>query len=541
MALYSPSAIGIAVADYGPMWDRCAVYPLAASQLNVSAVNVWVGAGKSERAGLYRLAAGGDGLTTGATLVHDFGIATNGTGADGFITLSAPITFAAGAFPVVVGRGDAEFGFAGVGEEIGYPNGDVIYASRNYNDYSGTEAFGAVIHPDSGDDASARIPYIQLVYTVGSAAPTGSLAATESPDTAAISAQVKVTGNVSATDAADSAQIFGGTGHFGSIAATESGADTAAISGFYNPTHKLQQFSILASFVQTGADSLGHALTGSPVNNDQALLPTEDGLGNLIAWEVDGGGHPSLRIASMAGSGNADNLPWRYFNGTTWISSVFNTRAGVISGAVGALTATESGNDSAAINANVGVRATAAATESGSDTGSIAGKVGVSGSLSATEAGNDYVVSGTGRFGSIAATEVGADTAHLVGTTSNFDIIDPEISISVAITELLHDFAATASDNVGVAGVQWFVNGLPIGAETTSAPWAFQWNKKGQLNGVYRFVAQARDAAGNRRTSNSIEVVVTDEAAPQRGAPYAGGGSTLFEQENSVWRRITER
>src|SRR5205823_2802516 len=35
---------------------------------------------------------------------------------------------------------------------------------------------------------------------------------------------------------------------------------------------------------------------------------------------------------------------------------------------------------------------------------------------------------------------------------------------------------ASAADNVGVAGVQFLLDGQPLGAEDTAAPYAFSWN-----------------------------------------------------------------
>jgi len=38
--------------------------------------------------------------------------------------------------------------------------------------------------------------------------------------------------------------------------------------------------------------------------------------------------------------------------------------------------------------------------------------------------------------------------------------------------------AASAADNVGVAGVQFFVDGAAQGAEDTSAPYSTAWNTR---------------------------------------------------------------
>jgi hypothetical protein len=68
---------------------------------------------------------------------------------------------------------------------------------------------------------------------------------------------------------------------------------------------------------------------------------------------------------------------------------------------------------------------------------------------------------------------------------------------------------ASASDNVGVAGVQFTVDGVNVGAEHTSAPYAITWNSASVANGPHVIAAVARDAAGNQQTS-SVTVVVAN-------------------------------
>jgi hypothetical protein len=76
---------------------------------------------------------------------------------------------------------------------------------------------------------------------------------------------------------------------------------------------------------------------------------------------------------------------------------------------------------------------------------------------------------------------------------------------------------ASASDNVGVAGVQFQVNGANLGAEDTSAPYSVSWNTTTLANGNYTLTAKARDAAGN--TTTSAPVAVTVNNAPDTQAP----------------------
>jgi len=75
---------------------------------------------------------------------------------------------------------------------------------------------------------------------------------------------------------------------------------------------------------------------------------------------------------------------------------------------------------------------------------------------------------------------------------------------------------ATASDNVGVVGVQFKRDTTNIGAEDTSAPYAVSWNTTTVANGSYALTAVARDAAGNTTTSTIATVTVNnaDTTAP---------------------------
>ena len=63
--------------------------------------------------------------------------------------------------------------------------------------------------------------------------------------------------------------------------------------------------------------------------------------------------------------------------------------------------------------------------------------------------------------------------------------------------------AANASDNVGVAGVQFKLDGANLGAEDTASPYSVTWNTTTATNGSHTLTAVARDAAGNTTTSTA--------------------------------------
>jgi hypothetical protein len=74
------------------------------------------------------------------------------------------------------------------------------------------------------------------------------------------------------------------------------------------------------------------------------------------------------------------------------------------------------------------------------------------------------------------------------------------------------DVAANASDNVGVVGVQFKVDGANVGSEDTTAPYSVSWATTGVANGNHTVTAVARDAAGN--SSNSQRNVTVSNSAP---------------------------
>jgi hypothetical protein len=70
--------------------------------------------------------------------------------------------------------------------------------------------------------------------------------------------------------------------------------------------------------------------------------------------------------------------------------------------------------------------------------------------------------------------------------------------------------SANASDNIGIVGVQFKLDGANLGAEDTTSPYSITWNTTSASNGSHALTAVARDAAGNIGTSGSINVTVSN-------------------------------
>ncbi len=86
--------------------------------------------------------------------------------------------------------------------------------------------------------------------------------------------------------------------------------------------------------------------------------------------------------------------------------------------------------------------------------------------------------------------------------------------------------AATASDDVGVVGVQFKLDGTNLGAEQTSGPYSVSWDTTGASNGAHTLTAVARDAAGHSTTSAAIHVTV-DNSAPTVSVTSPSDGSSV--------------
>ena len=92
----------------------------------------------------------------------------------------------------------------------------------------------------------------------------------------------------------------------------------------------------------------------------------------------------------------------------------------------------------------------------------------------------------------------------------------PAAGATVSATTTL---TATATDNTGVAGVQFRLDGANLGAEDTTAPYSTSWNTTQATNGTHALTAVARDAAGNTNTSATISVTVQNTAPPDTTPP----------------------
>jgi Big-like domain-containing protein/glucodextranase-like protein len=103
-------------------------------------------------------------------------------------------------------------------------------------------------------------------------------------------------------------------------------------------------------------------------------------------------------------------------------------------------------------------------------------------------------------------------TANLTVTLS--DTTSPTVAVTAPVAGTTVTSAvvvsANAADNVGVAGVQFKLDGANLGAEVTTPPYAVTWNTTTTTNGAHVLTAVARDAAGNIATTAGVTATVAN-------------------------------
>ena len=118
-------------------------------------------------------------------------------------------------------------------------------------------------------------------------------------------------------------------------------------------------------------------------------------------------------------------------------------------------------------------------------------------------------------------------TSAAVGVTVSNDSSPPTVAVSApapgANVSGTIPVSANASDNVGVVGVQFTLDGANLGTEDTSAPYSVSWNTTTASNGPHALRAVARDAAGHSTTSAAVGVTVSNASPPTAGLVAAYG------------------
>lgn len=92
--------------------------------------------------------------------------------------------------------------------------------------------------------------------------------------------------------------------------------------------------------------------------------------------------------------------------------------------------------------------------------------------------------------------------------------------------------AASATDNVGVTRVDFFLDGTTLLASDTSAPWELTWDSATVAAGAHALSAQAYDLEGNSSTLSTVNLTVLDTTPPSVSITGPANGSTVPKNTN---------
>jgi hypothetical protein len=138
-------------------------------------------------------------------------------------------------------------------------------------------------------------------------------------------------------------------------------------------------------------------------------------------------------------------------------------------------------------------------------------------------------------------------SAAVTVTVNNFvDTTGPTVSVSApadgATVAGTVSVTANAVDDVGVVGVQFYVDGTTLLTDDTTVPYSASWNTTATGNGSHQLTAVARDAAGHMTMAGTVTVTVSNDltpptvsvTAPAAGATVSGSVSVTADAADSV-------
>jgi beta-glucanase (GH16 family)/chitodextrinase len=120
-------------------------------------------------------------------------------------------------------------------------------------------------------------------------------------------------------------------------------------------------------------------------------------------------------------------------------------------------------------------------------------------------------------------TDTTAPSVSLVTPTANATLSGSTVLVS-----------ATASDNKGVAGVQFKLDGANLDTEKTTSPYTLLWDTTKTTNGSHTLTAVARDSAGNQKTSSAVTVAVNNTLSDTQAPSVPSGLSATTVSSSQV-------
>jgi concanavalin A-like lectin/glucanase superfamily protein/Big-like domain-containing protein len=127
----------------------------------------------------------------------------------------------------------------------------------------------------------------------------------------------------------------------------------------------------------------------------------------------------------------------------------------------------------------------------------------------------------------LTAGEIQTDMTTAVGGTPPTDTTPPTVQLTAPPAGPVSGtvaVSANASDDIGVTGVQFQLDGTALGTEDTAPPYSVNWDTTTAAAGTHALTAAARDAAGNRTTSAPVSVTIQGSTSRRRWSspPTAG-------------------
>ncbi len=124
------------------------------------------------------------------------------------------------------------------------------------------------------------------------------------------------------------------------------------------------------------------------------------------------------------------------------------------------------------------------------------------------------------------------------------DTTPPTVSITApangATVSGTTSVTASASDNVGVSKVEFYLDGA-LQSTDTASPYAWSWNTTTATNGAHTLTSMAYDAAGNSATSAAVNVTVNNVADTTPPTAPANLSATAGKRKISLsWSASTD-
>ena len=112
-------------------------------------------------------------------------------------------------------------------------------------------------------------------------------------------------------------------------------------------------------------------------------------------------------------------------------------------------------------------------------------------------------------------------------TAGGPDTTPPVVSASASGTSGTITLAATATDDVGVTNVEFYIDNVLRGSDST-APYSIAYNSNSLVNGTHSLTAKAFDATGNTATSAAVAFTVNNIAPIANFSASVSGLTAIF-------------